>query len=349
MAEDQAAHVQASIGIQTPAQAPAPVLDPVPAPAIAAEAAALEVDSDLPDNDSSYGSDGASELTSLNSGVTKYVYENGRRYHAYKEGKYYAPNDEQEMDREDMKHHWATMILGGKYHLAPIGDHPTRMLDLGTGTGIWCIDIGDLYPSATVIGTDLSKIQPSWVPPNVSFEIDDWDDEWTYGSNRFDLIHTRFNGIAIMDYPGLLAKAYDALKPGGYIEFVDHNVPPVSDDGTLAPDSSIVKFYNLLIDAGKKAGRDLNASTHWENEARDAGFVNVTDRIVKAPIGTWPKNARLKQTGWFVAETLREGLPAFGLKFLTKELKWTLDEANVLFAHVRSELNNNKIHSYLEM
>jgi len=34
------------------------------------------------------------------------IYENGRRYHAYKAGKYYAPNDEQEMDREDMKHHW---------------------------------------------------------------------------------------------------------------------------------------------------------------------------------------------------------------------------------------------------
>lgn len=28
-------------------------------------------------------------------------------------------------------------------------------------------DFGDQYPNATVIGTDLSPIQPTWVPPNV--------------------------------------------------------------------------------------------------------------------------------------------------------------------------------------
>lgn len=35
------------------------------------------------------------------------------------------------------------------------------MLDLGTGTGIWAIDFADEYPSANVIGTDLSPIQPT--------------------------------------------------------------------------------------------------------------------------------------------------------------------------------------------
>ena len=33
-----------------------------------------------------------------------------------------------------------------KLHLAPIGKHPQRILDLGTGTGIWCIDMGTYIP-----------------------------------------------------------------------------------------------------------------------------------------------------------------------------------------------------------
>lgn len=32
---------------------------------------------------------------------------------------------------------------------------------------MWCIDMGDEFPAAEVIGVDLSPIQPTWVPPNV--------------------------------------------------------------------------------------------------------------------------------------------------------------------------------------
>ena len=48
-----------------------------------------------------------------------------------------------------------------------------------------------MYPSAEVIGTDLSPIQPSWVPPNVHFQIDDCILDWTWPENYFDFIHIR--------------------------------------------------------------------------------------------------------------------------------------------------------------
>ena len=42
--------------------------------------------------------------TSVTSSVYAHTYENGRRYHAYKHGRYPIPNDDLEQDREDMKH-----------------------------------------------------------------------------------------------------------------------------------------------------------------------------------------------------------------------------------------------------
>ncbi|KAK4541438.1 hypothetical protein LTR36_008039 [Oleoguttula mirabilis] len=313
------------------------------------EGAAIEVDRAFVDQDSSYGTDAQSELTSLSSSVTAYTFENGRRYHAYKAGKYYTPNDEQEMDREDMKHHWAKLILSGKLHLAPIGASPGKILDLGTGTGIWCVEMGDLYPSATIIGTDLSKIQPSWVPPNVSFEIDDFDDEWTYGAATFNLIHNRFNSTAVSDWPALSRKCFDALAPGGYLELVDLTNPPQSDDDTMPENSQLGKFFEALTDGCAKVGRDVHVPRKWRPLLQDAGFVNIEERVFKVPIGGWPKDRKMKEAGVFEMETLREGLPAIGMGFFTRVLQWKPDEVQVFFAKVRQELDDKGIHAWLPM
>ena len=54
-----------------------------------------------------------------------------------------------------------TLILDNKLYLAPIEKNIQKALDIGTGTGIWAIDFADEHPSATVIGTDISPIQPT--------------------------------------------------------------------------------------------------------------------------------------------------------------------------------------------
>jgi methylase of polypeptide subunit release factors len=64
------------------------------------------------------------------------------------------PTDEKEQDRLDLHHEIMLQLLDGQHHLAPL-DNPQRILDIGTGTGIWAIDMAYRYPSAEVIGTDL--------------------------------------------------------------------------------------------------------------------------------------------------------------------------------------------------
>lgn len=63
------------------------------------------------------------------------------------------------------------MLMGNELHLAPIVDHPQKILDLGTGSGIWAIDMAEQYPSAKVIGVDTTPVQPNVIPPNLVFEV----------------------------------------------------------------------------------------------------------------------------------------------------------------------------------
>lgn len=55
---------------------------------------------------------------------------------------YKFPNDEPEQDRLDMFHHIFKIVLGGRLFLTPLREGPLRVLDIGTGTGIWAIEFG---------------------------------------------------------------------------------------------------------------------------------------------------------------------------------------------------------------
>ncbi|TGZ81126.1 hypothetical protein EX30DRAFT_395926 [Ascodesmis nigricans] len=119
----------------------------------------------------------ALKTTFVTSSIRRHIKENSRTYHRYKEGKYLSPNDEIERDRLKFYHAVQLEILNQKLYLAPIGENPQRILDCGTGTGIWALDMGDLFPSAVVTGVD------------VKFEIDDLDFGWTFQKNTFEFIH----------------------------------------------------------------------------------------------------------------------------------------------------------------
>lgn len=68
---------------------------------------------------------------------------------------------QKELDRLDLNHHIMMLLCDNHLHLAPLVK-PERVLDIGTGTGIWAVQMGEQYPKSFVIGTDLSPIQPLW-------------------------------------------------------------------------------------------------------------------------------------------------------------------------------------------
>ncbi|CAD6442425.1 ce38a3c4-4cb8-4bcf-8559-aec471d2970a [Sclerotinia trifoliorum] len=257
------------------------------------------------------------------------------------------PNDDDEQDRMDLLHHVFNLVLDGKLYLAPIED-PQRVLDVGTGTGIWAIDFADQYPSSHVVGCDLSPIQPGWIPPNLEFEIDDVEDTWRYGQ-KFDFIHIRSLGGSIASWPHLLQQAFDNLNEGGYIELVDFEYHGYSDDGTgdLAP--SFQKWQAGLDEASKLFGRELNVAMKFRDWLNEAGFEAVVERHWKLPMAPWARDRRNKEIGLYMQQNMLDATVAYGMAHFTRILGWTPEEYQVLAAGVRNEFKDSRVHNWCNM
>lgn len=49
-----------------------------------------------------------------------------------------------------------------------------------------------------------------WVPPNVKFVVENFEEEWSF-RHKFDYIHCRNLVGSISDYPGLMARIYESV------------------------------------------------------------------------------------------------------------------------------------------
>ncbi|KAK2795948.1 hypothetical protein FQN51_009606 [Onygenales sp. PD_10] len=281
---------------------------------------------------------------SVTSSVTDYQKENGRRYHAYHEGRYLLPNDEQESDRLDMHHALIRATMKEKLFLAPIGKSPGRVYDICTGTGIWAIEFADMFPSAEVIGNDLSPIQPSLVPPNLKFIIDDAEDEWGYESVPFDFIHARYLAGGVKNMPRLLEQCYRCTKPGGWVEFQDWDAMVHSADGTTKG-SSIEHYMNCTIAAFDKAGYVTRPGLFLEKWMRDAGFINIHVERFIVPLGTWPKDKHYKRVGTINLMQIEETLEGSALAALTRVENWKKEEVDIIVAKTKQDARNPRIHA----
>ncbi|KAK4176966.1 putative methyltransferase [Triangularia setosa] len=291
------------------------------------------------------GWDGSSKAsTSVTSSIYAHTYENGRRYHSYRYGRYPIPNDDQEQNREDMKHAMMMELTDGKLHLSPIGPNPQKIIDIGTGTGIWAIEMGDLFPGAEILGLDLSPIQPQWVPPNVRFMIDDVEDEWANGSN-WDFVHLRGMALVLRDLQKAVDQIYRHLRPGGWIEFQESHGEPCCDDGTMNPETDVMKkFYALVVEAMAKFGMNLNMPAVVGEFLERAGFVNITCVRKKTPVGTWPKDKTMRLIGLYVREAALQSLSALGKAFAN--LGMDAVEREVFSAKVREAVMDGSVHRY---
>ncbi|GKT61711.1 SAM-dependent methyltransferase [Colletotrichum tofieldiae] len=248
-------------------------------------------------------------------------------------------------------HYWMTVFFGDKLFLAPIGDDSQTVLDVGTGTGVWAIDFADEFPSAEVIGVDVSPIQPTWVPPNCKFQIDDIEQSWTWPADHFDFIHIRNLEGCIADWRALYENAFECTKPGGYIEIKEFDIESRSQVQTLDDNHPFKTWPKHLLHACDKLGKvGLQCRDHGIAKNLEAvGFVDVVEKKWAIPIGAWANDPMLKEVGIGSLEYLDQSLEGFGTFLLKEMLGWEYSEVLVFVSEFRKALKDYKMQPVFDL
>lgn len=207
------------------------------------------------------------------------------------------------------------------------------------------MDFADLHVETDVTATDLSAIQPGYVPENLHFEIDDAENEWQFGQ-PFDYIHIRGMGGAIADWPKLIKQAYDNLNPGGWIEVLDFEAWASTDDESLPESSAYHQYQILLNEASEEFGKRMNVSPSFRQYIQDAGFSNVTEDSRKVPLSPWPRDRKQRKLGRYMQIAMSDSLEPYALALFTRSMGWNNTMVQAQLAGVRQDLKNLNYHIY---
>ncbi|KAF4449118.1 hypothetical protein F53441_7514 [Fusarium austroafricanum] len=293
-----------------------------------------------PDDDSSC-------CTSLAVSIFDYEHSHGRRYHAYLGGRYPLPNDEGEQCRELAEHLLMEQLLDGRPFLSEIDDDPKKIIDLGTGNGAWVVDVADLYPRTTVIGTDLSPIQPKSLPPNASMFVEDCEDPYWVNGQEFDLVHFRGMTGFLLDLDTMIANAHEHIKEGGWIEFQDFDYTVRCDDGTMKRDDPLRVFFETCAQGIRKYGCTNYGKKDVRKSLIYAGFTQVQVVSKRVPISSWSKDEGLKDLGTLMEANVLELIGSMAVKPLIA-LGIPEEERKEMVSQACKSLKNDKAHRYMD-
>ncbi|KAH7025976.1 tam domain protein [Microdochium trichocladiopsis] len=277
--------------------------------------------------------------------------DNGRTYHGYRDGSYHYPNDVQEQDRLEWQYICLKEVLSQRNYLSPWSEDnpPRRILEVGTGTGIWALEMATEFPNAEIIGTDLSPVQPQYVPDNVRFLIEDAlsEEGWDW-PQPFDHIHIRMGLGCWEDFERDVAhNAYRNLEPGGWFE-VQELLPAMHcDDGTMPEDWPPKLLFEDLDECSIIAKRPLMFAHTIKQAMINAGFVDVAEKMYKLPVNRWPKERKWKTLGemWHAAFE-GGGIQAFTMAPLTRIRGLKQAQVEMHIMGVRKALKDTSVHAY---
>lgn len=217
----------------------------------------------------------------------------GHKYHH--SGRIFVPFDEKEQQRMEIQHRLFRHCLNGALTATRIPLNVERILDLGSGTGVWPLEMAVRYPQAKILGIDISRIQrTNAVPPNVSFVIDNVENPWPTPAGSIDFLHARSLAGGVTDWPALFEQAYQKLKPGGLLEWTELAIQIFDFDGNFGDAELCPNFLNLWRDVTSRNNINFTPSPHGPEWLVEAGFESIAQRTEILPLGDWAQDEKLQ-------------------------------------------------------
>ncbi|MGZ3583241.1 MAG: class I SAM-dependent methyltransferase [Ktedonobacterales bacterium] len=214
----------------------------------------------------------------------RFLWLGGRRHLA--DAPYVLPSDQQEINRLDFQHYMLRQALRGNY-AAPLRE-PASILDVGSGTGRWALEMAQLFPSANVVGTDLVEPKAealpgdASLPDNYTFVPGNVLERLPFPDNTFDFVHMRLLlfAIAAEKWPAVAAELVRVTRPGGWVESVETG--PQQDGGP-----AMDMLVRWITEVSVRRGVDTQLGPRVASFFADAGLINIQKRDVRLPVGRY--------------------------------------------------------------
>ncbi len=261
----------------------------------------------------------------------------GRRHLA--EATYPLPKDLGEINRLDFQHYLLRTGIGGNF-IAPV-TQPRAILDVGSGSGRWAMEIAAMFPAAQVTGVDLvpPAVDDAQVlghgldmrPPNYAFATGNILEGLPFPDASFDFTHQRLLITAIPKdrWASVIAELARVTRPGGWVELAECGVPEHGGPGFMGIWGSWIEFLQAR-------GVDFTLGHTLGRMLATGGLSHVTQRQLTFPMGDWGgRIGRASATDCLaVGRALRAGVVATGV----------LPEADYdrLFAQAESEFASKR-------
>jgi SAM-dependent methyltransferase len=181
-----------------------------------------------------------------------------------------------------VQHYAIRATLQGNY-LAPIRS-PSRILDVGTGSGQWAFDLCEEFPDALVVGLDLTPAKPAR-PANFRQVLANVLSGLPFREGSFDFVHQRLlvAGVPPRAWPGVVRELMTVTRPGGWIELVE------TDFRTEPAGPATMRLYELICQLAARSGLDGEGQVArgLARFLREAGTESIEEGIIATPLGEW--------------------------------------------------------------
>ncbi|RKP14287.1 S-adenosyl-L-methionine-dependent methyltransferase [Piptocephalis cylindrospora] len=235
--------------------------------------------SQSPQTDKAIASKGtASNKTPTSCGTSK-----SNRPFTAEEAPYVLPADLSEVDRLTQQHYMFRALLGS-LHLAPFRKKLNKALDVGTGTGIWCMEMAEKHTDCQIVGVDIATIQPSTVvPSNCTFQVvNALEGLPEFQDNTFDFVFQRAMLGSYQDeqWPVQVAMYKRLCRPGGTVEMMefDGHLKGFGEHGKRLNDLT----EKMCLARGMNTYNAIRGKEYLEKE----GFTDVHEVIKRLNFGS---------------------------------------------------------------
>ncbi|KAJ7219561.1 S-adenosyl-L-methionine-dependent methyltransferase [Mycena pura] len=210
-----------------------------------------------------------------------------REYQAYPGAKYILPTDDAERQRQ---HKTLKSMFGNRILFAPVElDENDKVLDVGTGPGLWVLDLAASVDSSTqMIGVDIeTRLFPASPPKNIQFRVESVTNLPAEWSNTFSLVHQRLLVVALQvpQWPTALSEIYRVLRPNGWVQIAEST--PWHDDIEYPAWPCLAKLAALYRAVARSRNLYVDCAYDMPKMLEAAGFIDVRSESRMQCMGKW--------------------------------------------------------------